>query len=131
MTLILRIFINMKHLIIILALFFNYSIFSQSVFFDYNTSSKEPTKVFYQNGQLKEIGFIEDDKKIGEWNYYSDKGIKLAQCEFNSLGQKHGEWLIWDTTSTLSAQMFYKNGIRKGKWEIYGQHGKLIIQRIY
>ena len=125
MTLILRIFINMKHLIIILA------IFSQSVFFDYNTSSKEPTKVFYQNGQLKEIGFIENDKKIGEWNYYSDKGIKLAQCEFNSLGQKHGEWLIWDTTSTLRAQMFYKNGIRKGKWEIYGQHGKLIIQKIY
>ena len=63
MTLILRIFINMKHLITILVLFFNYSIFSQSVFFDYNTSSKEPTKVFYQNGQLKEIGFIKDGKK--------------------------------------------------------------------
>ena len=131
MTLILRIFINMKYLIAILVLFFNYSIFSQSIFFDYNTSSKEPTKVFYQNGQLKEIGFIEGGKKIGEWNYYSDKGIKLAQCEFNSLGQKHGEWLIWDTTSTLKAQMFYKNGIRKGKWEIYDEHGKLTIRRYY
>ncbi len=130
-TLILRIFIDMKHLITILAIFLSTSLFSQNVFFDYSTNFKEPTKIFYQNGQLKEIGLLEGNKRIGNWLFYSEKGIKLAQCEFNSIGQKHGEWLVWDNNSQLRAKMFYNNGIRKGKWEIYGQHGKLIIRRYY
>ncbi len=130
-TLILRIFIDMKHLITILAIFLSTSLYSQNVFFDYSTNLKEPTKVFYQNGQLKEIGFLNNGKRIGDWIYYSEEGVKLAKCGFNNTGQKHGEWLVWDNNSKLRAKMLYNNGIRKGKWEIYGQHGKLIIQRYY
>ena len=121
----------MKRLITILLLFITYSISSQNVFFDYSTSSKEPTKTYYDNGQLKEIGFINEGKRIGEWIFYSKNGVKLAKCCFNNLGQKHGKWLIWDDNSQLRAQMLYKNGIRKGKWEIYDEHGKLTIRRYY
>jgi antitoxin component YwqK of YwqJK toxin-antitoxin module len=121
----------MKQLIIILLLFITYSISSQNVFFDYSVSSKEPTKTYYDNGQLKEIGFINEGKRIGEWIFYSKNGVKLAECCFNHLGQKHGKWLIWDDNSQLRAQMLYKNGIRKGKWEIYDEHGKLTIRRYY
>ena len=28
-------------------------------------------------------------------------------------------------------KMIYKNGIRKGKWEVYDDHGKLTIRRYY
>ena len=121
----------MKRLITILLLFITYSFYSQNIFFDYNASSKDPTKTYYDNGQLKEIGFINEGKRIGEWVFYSKNGIKLAECCFNDLGQKHGKWLIWDNNSQLRAQMLYKNGIRKGKWEIYDEHGKLTIRRYY
>ena len=131
MTLILRIFIDMKHLITILFLFFTSFLFSQNVFFDYNTSSILHTKSYYDNGQLKEIGFIDEGKRIGEWVFYSKYGIKLAECGFNNLGQKHGEWLVWDGNSQLRAQMFYENGIRKGEWKIYDEHGALTTQRHY
>ena len=84
----------MKQLLIILLLFITYSFYSQNIFFDYNASSKNPTKTYYDNGQLKEIVFINEGKRICEWVFYSKNGIKLAECCFNDLGQKHGKWLI-------------------------------------
>ena len=55
----------MKRLITILLLFITYSFYSQNIFFEYNASSKDPTKIYYDNGQLKEIGFINEGKRIG------------------------------------------------------------------
>ena len=121
----------MKHLITILVIFLSTSLYSQNVFFDYGTSFKEPTKIFYQNGQLKEIGFVSNGKRIGDWIFYSEDGIKLAKCVFNNIGQKHGKWLVWDDNSQLRAKMFYNNGIKIGKWEIYGKKGKIITQRYF
>jgi antitoxin component YwqK of YwqJK toxin-antitoxin module len=120
----------MKRLITILAIFLATSLYSQNVFFEYDII-KEPTKVYYENGKLKEIGLVSEGKRVGKWIYYSKNGIKLVECCFNDLGQKHGKWLIWDINSQLRAQMLYKNGIRKGKWEIYDEHGKLTIRRYY
>ena len=130
-TLILRIFIDMKYLITILAIFLSTSLFSQNIFFDYNPNTDEPIKVYYENGQLKEKGLFNNGKRIGNWVFYSEEGVKLAECGFNNIGQKHGNWFVWDNNSTLRAKMFYNNGIRKGKWEIYGQNGKIILQRFY
>jgi antitoxin component YwqK of YwqJK toxin-antitoxin module len=128
-TKILHIFIDMKHLITILAIFLSTSLSSQDIFFEYDI--KEPTKIYYKSGELKEIGLVNEGKRVGKWIFYSEKGTKLAQCCFNNLGQKHGEWLIYDNNSKLRAKMIYKNGIRKGKWEIYDEHGKLTIRRYY
>ena len=128
-TLILRIFIDMKHLITIIGIFLSLTLSSQDMFFEYDI--KEPIKVYHENGELKEIGLVNEGKRVGKWIFYSKKGIKLAQCCFNNLGQKHGEWLIYDNNSKLRAKMIYKNGIRKGKWEIYDEHGKLTIRRYY
>ena len=119
----------MKHLITILAIFLSTSLYSQNIFFDYDI--KELTKIYYENGELKEIGLVTEGKRVGRWIFYSEKGIKLAQCCFNNIGQKHGEWLIYDNNSKLRANMIYKNGIRKGKWEVYDEHGKLTIRRYY
>ena len=120
----------MKHLITILVIFLSTSLYSQNVFFEYDII-KKPTKVYYENGKLKEIGLINEGKRVGKWIYYSKNGIILAECCFNNFGQKHGKWLIYDNNSKLRAKMIYKNGIRKGKWEVYDDHGKLTIRRYY
>lgn len=113
----------------IIVIFISLTIYSQNIFFDYDI--KEPTKIYYKNGKLKEIGLVSEGKRVGKWVFYSEKGIKLAQCCFNNLGQKHGVWLVWDNNSKLRAKMIYRNGIRKGKWEVYDDHGKLTIRKYY
>ena len=85
-TLILRIFIDMKHLITIIGTFVSLTLSSQDMFFEYDI--KEPTKIYYENGELKEIGLINGEKRVGKWIFYSEKGIKLAQCCFNNYGSK-------------------------------------------
>jgi antitoxin component YwqK of YwqJK toxin-antitoxin module len=65
--------------------------------------------VFNSNGTIKQVG----------------------QISFNSKGEKHGAWLIWDNNSKLRTEMFYENGIRKGKWKVYDQHGIIINERNY
>ena len=116
-------------LIIIVVIFLSLTVSGQDIFFNYYI--KEPTKVYYENGKLKEIGLVSEGKRVGKWVFYSEKGIILAQCCFNKLGQKHGVWLVWDNNYKLRAKMIYKNGIRKGKWEVYDEHGKLTIRRYY
>ena len=74
----------------------------------YSQSTKIDT-VFNSNGTIKQIG----------------------QISFNSKGEKHGAWLIWDNNSKLRTEMFYENGIRKGEWKVYDQHGCLINRRDY
>ena len=74
----------------------------------YSQTTKIDT-IFNSNGTIKQVG----------------------QISFNSKGEKHGAWLIWDNNSKLRAKMIYKNGIRKGKWEVYDEHGKLTIRRYY
>lgn len=74
----------------------------------YSQNTKIDT-VFNSNGTIKQIG----------------------QISFNSKGEKHGAWLIWDNNSKLRTEMFYENGIRKGEWKVYDQHGRLINRRDY
>ena len=74
----------------------------------YSQNTKIDT-VFNSNGTIKQIG----------------------QISFNSKGEKHGVWLIWDNNSKLRTEMFYENGIRKGEWKVYDQHGRLINRRDY
>ena len=121
----------MKYLIPILAIFLSTSLYSQNIFFDYSVFSKEPLKIYHENGQLKEIGILYEGHKFGIWVSYFENGNKKAKVEFDSKGRKDGEWLVWDDNSKLRAKMFYKNGVRKGKWEIYDKHGNILNQKIY
>ena len=112
MTLILRIFIYMKHLVTILFLFFTSFLYSQVI---YNGSD------FYETIKVKYDTLYKEDGNIKQ----------IGKISYNLQGQKHGEWLIWDDNSQLRIQMFYENGVRKGKWKIYDQHGILINERDY
>jgi len=97
----------MKYLITILVIFLSTSLYSQNVFFDYSPNLKEPTKIFYENGQLKEIGLLEGNKRIGNWLFYSKQGTKLDHWEFNAVGQKNGDWLVCDNNSQHRDKMCY------------------------
>ena len=56
---------------------------------------------------------------------------QTGQVSFNCKGEKAGVWLVYDHNSKLRVKMFYENGIRKGKWEVYDKHGNIINERDY
>jgi len=112
MTLILLIFIDMKYLITFLLFFIGSLSYSQAIYDPsefYETVKVKYDTLYKENGTIRQIGKV----------------------SYNLQGEKHGEWLIWDNNSKLRAKMFYENGIRKGKWEVYDEHGNLISSKNY
>jgi antitoxin component YwqK of YwqJK toxin-antitoxin module len=70
---------------------------------------------------------------VGYDTLYKEDGTirQIGKVSYNSNGERHGEWLIWDDNSVLRAKMFYEHGIRKGEWKVYDQHGHLINSKDY
>ena len=82
--------------------FYNHQEFYEKVNVGYDTLYKE-------NGSIKQIGKV----------------------SYDSNGEKHGEWIVWDNNGVVRIKMFYQNGKRSGTWKIYNQNGILINERDY
>ena len=85
------------------------------------------SQVVYDHSDFYEI------VKVGyDTLYKADGSIKqIGKVSYNSNVERHGEWLIWDNNSVLRAKMVYEEGIRKGEWKVYDQHGHLINSKDY
>ena len=85
------------------------------------------SQVVYDHSDFYEI------VKVGyDTLYKADGSIKqIGKVSYNSKGERHGEGLIWDNNSVLRAKMVYEDGIRKGEWKVYDQHGHLINSKDY
>ena len=85
------------------------------------------SQVVYDHSDFYEI------VKVGyDTLYKADGSIKqIGKVSYNSKGKRHGEVLIWDNNSVLRAKMGYEDGIRKGEWKVYDQHGHLINSKDY
>ena len=73
---------------------------------------------------------------LGDWcSKYEDIINKSSRKEHHwqsdNKREKDGVWLVYDHNSKLRVKMFYENGIRKGKWEVYDKHGNIINERDY
>ena len=88
--------------------------------------------LFYSQVVYDHSDFYEIVKVGYDTLYKADGSIKqIGKVTYDSNGERHGEWLIWDDNSKLRAKMFYEHGIRKGEWKIYDQHGHLINSKDY
>lgn len=86
--------------------------------------AKKIKKEFYDNGQLKSIGKVEDGKRIGEWKGYNVNGVLVETVNY----KPDGSWTI---------TMFYENGqiksifrfnsekLQEGVQEEYYENGQL------
>lgn len=85
------------------------------------------SRIYYPNGNVKEIRSYKRGKKHGTWiTYYAD-GTKSAIANYAS-GKKNGIWYIWDENGTLRYEMQYLDGEKTGTWLMYGIKGKLLSQ---
>ena len=72
-------------------------------------ASAQPNDEYYENGQLKHSGELNNGKKNGEWNFYYPSGIKEA-TEHYKLGELHGEAINFDFNGNKIAIEQWNNG---------------------
>lgn len=72
----------------------------------------------YENQQFKEIGFFEDGKKVGIWEYYSDNGqiVKKTTYENNELNGLYEEFTLAGKKIITTE---YKDNFKDGLSEEY------------
>ena len=87
-------------------------------------------KEYYENGQLKLVGFIEDGKRTGEWKSYH-KNSQLASIGKAKHGKQTGEWKNYHENGQLSQIGKYENGKATGEWKNYHENGQLSTIRQY
>jgi antitoxin component YwqK of YwqJK toxin-antitoxin module len=66
-------------------------------------------KEYYENGQLKIVGFYKDGKQEGEWKEYHENGQLKSVGSFKN-GRQEGEWKAYDENGQLKVIIHYKNG---------------------
>ncbi len=124
------IFIIMKYLVFILYLT-PLTLFSQYLDLDGSFDCAHEVTIYHDNGNIKEIGCYNHNKrKIGKWTSYNKQGDVVGVISFDTQGNKHGAWEIWDN-QTLRARMFYTHGQRTGVWSVWNESGVLVNERMY
>jgi len=92
--------------------------------YEINNESPFSGKAFskYENQQFKEIGYFEDGKKVGVWEYYADNGqiIKKATYDNNKLNGLSEEFT---TEGKKIYSIEYEENLKNGLSEHYNEKG--------
>ena len=72
----------------------------------------------------EKINTIENNKKIGNWVEYRDKGKRIILSSY-SKGELDGRYLEYNENGLLSIIGKYMNGHKHGTWKTYDYSGRL------
>ena len=75
-------------------------------------------KNYYSNGQMKEEGWMEQNKKINYWFYYYENGNKKQEGHYKQ-NNKSNWWIFYDKKEKVIKKMEYKNDKPHGFSLIY------------
>ncbi|CAM1359313.1 conserved hypothetical protein [Tenacibaculum sediminilitoris] len=104
----------MKNNVFILCLFITFSLVGQRVYH----------KSFYENGTLKEEGWLEKNKKIDYWIFYYKNGNKKKEGRFKkNIPVKY--WYFYRENSSKEKEGHFVNGIRNKWWVLYSNKGNV------
>ena len=86
--------------------------------------AKEYVKVYHENGELKEQGWIKNDKKVGYWHQYHANGTLAAKGKYTE-GHRSGYWFHFDASGAKSAEGRYQKNKKTGWWLFYDDKGNI------
>lgn len=69
----------------------------------------EKVTIYYDSGELHQVGYILNKKLHGEWKSFDKEGNKLAKATYEN-GNKVGKWFFWND-GTLSEVDYSDNKI--------------------
>lgn len=53
---------------------------------------------YYDNGQVKQVGYYKDGKPHGKWEAFNENGTKQAIGQYEN-GAKAGKWFFWNESN--------------------------------
>ena len=100
-----------------------------------NTFDKSGTRALnksYSNGKLVATGYYVDQKKEGEWRYYSKENGNLLLVEDNKGGKPHGSSKVYNPLNgRLAEEAWYVDGRRNGPAKQYYDSSVLMMECQY
>lgn len=76
----------------------------------------EKVTIFYDSGELHQVGFILNDKLHGEWKSYDKEGNKLAKATYEN-GDKVGKWFFWNEGILSEVDYRYNTIVQVSTWD--------------
>lgn len=98
--------------IMIVILFFSVNSFAQKTY----------QKEYYDSGQMKQEGWLLDDKKVDYWKFYFENG-NLKQEGSYKKGQKVKYWYFYTENAIIEKEGHFKKGIKEDWWLFYDENG--------
>jgi antitoxin component YwqK of YwqJK toxin-antitoxin module len=101
-----------------------------------NGKNHGPAKIYWiGKQQLLAEGYYENGRKTGPWVEYSTEGFVLKEETYHK-GILHGPFKLHQvamsmTRSYLRTRGAYINGLREGRWESFGENGRLAEEGRY
>lgn len=89
------------------------------------SGEKALNKTYSESGTLIATGYYVNQKKEGEWRYFSkDNGVLILQEE-NKNGKVEGVSKVFYDTGSLKSECTFVNGLREGHAKVYYPSGAL------
>ena len=85
-------------------------------------NEEDPRKLwFYDDNTFNAIGegSEEEEKLIGNWEFYFSTGILKSKGSYNQSGNKEGKWLTYDEDGHLKMMETFKDGELEGEFKSY------------
>lgn len=78
-----------------------------------NNQKVDYWKFYSNNGSLKKEGHFLDDKEVKYWYFYHTNGIKKSEGHFIN-GGKNNWWIFYDDTGEINNKCQLKNNFKNG-----------------
>ena len=78
----------------------------------------------WKEGELKELGYLEDGQKQGTWMSWHANGVKESEIHWEN-DQMHGAFEVWHINETVNTVGQTKDGEVDGEWKRYYSSGQL------
>jgi len=66
---------------------------------------------YYEDGSVRQTGFIKDDELTGTWITYDKSGNVTARAYYED-GKKTGKWKVYDSEGKLVYKILYRNDVK-------------------
>ena len=94
-------------------------------------SEHGPIRSWYQNGQAKMIGNLEDGSRVGRFVWWHQNGVKQSMGNYDARGRKTGQWVWWHENGMKSIMGHYKQDEADGVWRQWDPDGKQTREKTF
>jgi len=81
-------------------------------------------RYYYDNGKIKESGFLKDGLRDNLWIFYNRRGVKLSSYTYKD-DKKNGTFNIFNVKGNISTRGEFVNDVQEGKQEDFYEFGEL------